>query len=64
MTEDKTYYEYAGEGHYVRIQHCEGCGAYLGVEYPTSFCADCTPSPIYLASQYLWDKERGIKCSK
>lgn len=40
-TEDKTHYEYVGEGHYVRIQHCVECGEYLGVEYPSDVCLAC-----------------------
>lgn len=58
MPEDQTHPEYMSDGYSVIIQHCEACGAYLGVNYPSSFCVDCTPSPLYLASQYLINKEK------
>lgn len=58
MPEEGTHYEYMGDGYSVRIQHCEACGAYLGVEYPSSYCKDCTPTPEYLAAQAALDKEK------
>lgn len=43
-----THYEYSGEGYSVRIQHCEepGCDLYLGVNYPSRYCADHQPTQI------------------
>lgn len=56
---EKTYWELMYDGYYVTIQHCEACGAYLGVNYPSLFCTDCTPSPEYLAAQKAIDDAKG-----
>lgn len=52
-----TYQEYCDD-YYVTIQHCEACGAYLGVNYPSMFCSDCTPTPEYLAAQAKLDNQK------
>lgn len=45
MPKSSTHSEYAGEGYYVEIQHCEQpledgtiCDEYLGVNYPSDRC--------------------------
>lgn len=34
-----------GDGYWIRIQHCEGCDVFLGVNYPLEYCDDCRPKP-------------------
>jgi hypothetical protein len=44
-----THTESTGDGHSVRIQHCEdpsGCDEYLGVNYPSSFCDKHQPAKV------------------
>lgn len=36
-----THVEYVGDGYSVRVQHCEGCNVYLGVNYPSDKCSTC-----------------------
>lgn len=57
--DEKSYWEYMYDGYQVKIQHCEACGEYLGVNYPSSHCKDCTPSPEYLAAQKAIDDSKG-----
>ncbi|WP_155855216.1 hypothetical protein [Actinotalea ferrariae] len=42
-----THREYAGEGYYVTVQHCEadGCDEYLGINYPGHYCDEHEVTP-------------------
>ena len=50
-----THPEYLGEGYSVTIQHCEACGSYLGVNYPSYFCPTWLATPECVVTQKALD---------